>query len=197
MGINGHLPDDISIRWVAQVDEHFHARFAAKERAYRFVIYNNWVKSAVLSELTTWEQYELDEHRMQMAANLLVGTHDFSSFRAAECQAHSPIKTLRELTVERMGEFVIIQARADGFLHHMVRNLVGVLLPIGRKRKPVEWAQEVLNYKDRSKGGVTAKGDGLYFVRAQYNQQELPVLSAGPSFIQPMIDAVPNRFDEI
>ena len=182
---------------MSQVEETFHARFAAKERAYRFVIYNNWVKSAVLNELTTWEQYPLDEHRMQQAANLLIGTHDFSSFRAAECQAHSPIKTLRELTVERMGEFVIIQARADGFLHHMVRNLVGVLLPIGKNRKPVEWAQEVLNYRDRSKGGVTAKGDGLYFIRAQYGPQKLPTGPAGPSFIQPLVDAIPNRFDEI
>jgi tRNA pseudouridine38-40 synthase len=197
MGVNGHLPNDISIRWVAHVDESFHARFSAKERAYRFVIYNNWVKSAVLNEITTWEQYPLDEHRMQLAANLLIGTHDFSSFRAAECQAHSPIKTLRELTVERMGEFVIIQARADGFLHHMVRNLVGVLLPIGKNRKPVEWAQEVLDYRSRSKGGVTAKGDGLYFVRAQYGQTKLPAGPAGPSFIQPLVDAIPNRFDEI
>jgi tRNA pseudouridine38-40 synthase len=96
-----------------------------------------------------------------------------------------------------MGEFVIIQARADGFLHHMVRNLVGVLLPIGKNRKPVEWAQEVLDYRSRSKGGVTAKGDGLYFVRAQYGQTKLPAGPAGPSFIQPLVDAIPNRFDEI
>lgn len=197
MGINGQLPDDVSVRWVAFVDEHFHARFSATERAYRFVIYNHWVKSALLKNLTTWEQYELDASLMQQAANTLVGTHDFSSFRAAECQAHSPVRTLRELTVERLGDFVILQTRADGFLHHMVRNLVGVLLPIGRGRKPIEYASEVLSYKDRRRGGVTAGGSGLYFVRAQYNMSDLPEESAGPSFLDPMFTMSKTRFDKV
>ncbi|MDX1340980.1 MAG: tRNA pseudouridine(38-40) synthase TruA [Reinekea sp.] len=197
MGINGQLPDDISVKWVQFVDTHFHARFSAKERAYRFVIHNSWVKSALLHEVTTWEQYSLDEKSMQLAANLLVGTHDFSSFRAAECQAHSPVKTLRELTVERFGEFVIIQARADGFLHHMVRNLVGVLLPIGRGRMPVAWAEEVLTHRNRSKGGVTAKGAGLYFIKASYDSPDLPETSPGPAFIQPILDTTHHRFDQV
>ncbi len=197
MGVNGRLPDDISVRWVKPVELDFHARFSAKERIYRFVIHNNWVKSALLAQITTWEQYQLDEHAMQRAANLLIGTHDFSSFRASECQAHSPVRTLRELTVERFGEFVIIQARADGFLHHMVRNLVGVLLPIGRGRKPVEWAQEVLSYKDRRLGGVTAHGSGLYFIKALYEVGGLPSLTAGPEFIEPLISMLPNRFDRV
>lgn len=197
MGINGRLPDDISVKWVAQVNEYFHARFSAKERAYRFVIHNSWVKSALLHEVTTWEQYELDADKMQQAANLLLGTHDFSSFRAAECQAHSPVRTLRELTVERFGEFIVIQARADGFLHHMVRNLVGVMLPIGQGRKPVDWALEVLNYKDRRKGGVTAKGNGLYFIRASYEAAQLPEVAAGPAFIEPLISTKQSRFDSV
>lgn len=197
MGINGRLPDDISIRWVKQVDTEFHARFSAKERAYRFVIHNNWVKSALLSKMVTWEKYELNVGLMQEAANLLIGKHDFSSFRAAECQAHLPIRTLRELTVERFGEFVVLQARADGFLHHMVRNLVGVLLPIGRGRKPVEYAREVLEYRDRTKGGVTAHGDGLYFVRAFYDREDLPLLDAGPEFIQPLVDHLSNSFNQV
>jgi tRNA pseudouridine38-40 synthase len=197
MGVNGHLPDDISIKWVQHVEDSFHARFSAKERAYRFVIYNNWVKSATLGELTTWEQYPLNENKMQDAAETLIGTHDFSSFRAAECQAHSPIKTLRELTVERVGEFVILQARADGFLHHMVRNLVGVLLPIGQERKSVEYAAEVLSFKNRNKGGVTAKGTGLYFIRAQYEGVSLPKNEAGPAIIQPLINHLPTKFDPI
>ncbi|TCS41442.1 tRNA pseudouridine(38-40) synthase TruA [Reinekea marinisedimentorum] len=197
MGINGRLPDDISIRWVKLVDTGFHARFSAKERAYRFVIHNNWVKSALLHSLTTWERYELDVDLMQQAADLLLGKHDFSSFRAAECQAHSPVRTLKELQVRRFGEFVVLQARADGFLHHMVRNLVGVLLPIGRGRKPVEWAREVLQYQDRTKGGVTAQGDGLYFIRAQYERDDLPVMDAGPGFIQPLIDNLPNNFSRV
>lgn len=197
MGINGQLPDDISIKWVQPVNEHFHARFSAKERAYRFVIHNSWVKSALFHDITTWEQYELDVEKMQQAANLLLGTHDFSSFRAAECQAHSPVRTLRELTVARFGEFVVLQARADGFLHHMVRNLVGVLLPIGKGRKPVDWAQQVLNYRDRRKGGVTAKGNGLYFVRAQYEVGDLPVEAAGPGFLQPLLSSPQSPFDPV
>jgi tRNA pseudouridine38-40 synthase len=196
MGINGQLPDDVSVRWVQFTDTHFHARFSAKERAYRFVVFNNWVKSALLHEVTTWEQYELDATLMQQAANELIGTHDFSSFRAAECQAHSPVKTLRELTVERFGQFVVIQARADGFLHHMVRNLVGVMLPIGRGRKPVEWAREVLEHKDRRKGGVTAHGSGLYFIKANYEVGQLPEYEPGPAFIQPLI-AGSTRFGRV
>lgn len=197
MGINGRLPDDISIRWVKLVDKEFHARFSAKERAYRFVIYNNWVKSALLNNITTWERYDLDVDLMQQAADSLLGKQDFSSFRAAECQAHSPVRTLKELTVQRFGEFVVLQAKADGFLHHMVRNLVGVLLPIGRGRKPVSWAREVLEYCDRTKGGVTAHGDGLYFVRASYERNDLPELDAGPGFIQPLISHLPNNFSKV
>lgn len=197
MGINGQLPDDISVRWVRPVDNYFHARFSAKERAYRFIIHNNWVKSALLSGITTWEKHELNEQLMQQAANLLIGTHDFSSFRASECQAHSPIRTIRELSVERFSEFVVVQARADGFLHHMVRNIVGVLLAIGRGNKPVEWAEQVLLYKDRNKGGVTARGDGLYFVRAYYDTPDLPKLAAGPELIQPMIDSLSNKFNPV
>ena len=189
MGVNGALPNDISIKWAHEVDETFHARFTAKERAYRFVIHNNWIRSAALEGLVTWEQYELDVDLMQEAANLLLGTHDFSSFRASECQAHSPVKTLRELTLKRYGEFIVIQTRADGYLHHMVRNLVGVLLPIGRGRKPISYATQVLEAKNRNKGGVTAKGDGLYFVRAQYERDDLPCEKAGPVFIQPLIDS--------
>jgi len=197
MGVNGQLPNDISVKWAMHSDETFHARFSAKERAYRFIIHNKWVRSALLYETTTWEKYPLDHHKMQQAANLLIGTHDFSSFRAAECQAHSPVRTIKELTIHRFNDFVVVQTRADGFLHHMVRNIVGVLLPIGADRKPIEWAGQVLEYRDRRKGGVTAKGDGLYFVRAGYEAIKLPENAAGPSFIQPIIDTIPNNFDQV
>lgn len=197
MGINGCLPNDISVQWAAPVDTHFHARFSATERVYRFVIHNQWVKSALLSPITTWERFPLNESLMQQAANLLLGQHDFSSFRAAECQAHSPVRTLRELTVERFGDFVVLQVRADGFLHHMVRNLVGVLLPIGQAKKSVSYAAQVLKAADRTKGGVTANGAGLYFVRAQYETSVLPQKPLGPSFLQPLIDTLPNRFNSI
>lgn len=197
MGVNGHLPNDISVKWTVMADEHFHARFSAKERIYRFVIHNSWIKSANLHGMVTWEQFPLDVDLMQQAADTLIGTHDFSSFRAAECQAHSPVKTLREFRLQRFGDFIVIQVRANGFLHHMVRNLVGVLLPIGRGRKPIAWAQEVLALCDRKKGGVTAKGDGLYFVRAVYSDITLPVVAAGPAFIQPLVDALPHQFDAI
>lgn len=197
MGVNGHLPDDISIKWTQPVDEFFHARFSAKERAYRFVIHNQWIQSALLCKTTTWEKHPLDVSLMQQAAKVLLGTHDFSSFRAAECQAHSPVRELREISIERMGDFVVLQLRADGFLHHMVRNIVGVLIPIGTGRKPIQWAKEILEYKDRTKGGVTAHGEGLYFIRARYERDDLPENSAGPAFVQPWVDANPQIFDTI
>ena len=197
MGINSELPMDIRVKWVCPVDERFHARFSATERVYRFVIHNEWVRSAHLHELATWERNPLDAIRMQAAADLLLGRHDFSAFRAAECQAHSPVKTLKELSIRRFGDLLVLQVRADGFLHHMVRNLVGVLLAIGREQQEIDWARQVLEGRERRLGGVTAKGTGLYFVRARYDLIDLPNRPAGPSFIQPIIDTMTNPFDPV
>ncbi|MFG1496651.1 tRNA pseudouridine(38-40) synthase TruA [Saccharospirillum sp. HFRX-1] len=192
VGTNTRLPRDISVQWAKIVDTHFHARFAARERAYRFVVYNAPIPSGILRDGMTWERQPLDIERMQQAAQLLIGEHDFSAFRASECQAKSPVKEVRELTLVQQGRLIVLQARANGFLHHMVRNIMGVLLAIGRGDKPVEWAQQVLETRDRNQGGVTAPGAGLYFVRANYDRDDLPRPEAGPAFLDgfPGLDPV-------
>lgn len=184
LGANTRLPDDISLQWVRAVPPTFHARFMARARRYRYVIYNHPVPSAVLRHTATWEKRPLDEQRMRRAAQLFVGRHDFSAFRASECQARSPVRTLSHFRVERLGKLIILDVRADAFLHHMVRNLAGVLLAIGRGEAPVEWAAEVLATRDRQNGGVTARPDGLYLVAAEYDAVfQLPAPALGPAFL--------------
>lgn len=192
VGTNTLLPKDISVQWAKLVDTRFHARFSAKERAYRYLVYNAPVPGGILRDGLTWERRPLDVERMRAAAETLVGEHDFSAFRAANCQARSPVKEVRELTLVRQGRLIVLQARADGFLYHMVRNIMGVLLAIGRGDKPVDWARQVLATGDRSQGGVTAPAAGLYFVRARYERDDLPQREAGPAFIDgfPGLDAV-------
>jgi tRNA pseudouridine38-40 synthase len=182
-GVNTLLPDDISVQWTHTVDTGFHARFSARERAYRYIVYNAAMPSGILRDGMTWERRPLDLERMQAAASLLLGEHDFSAFRAANCQAHSPVKDVRELTLVRQGRLIILQARANGFLYHMVRNIMGVLIAIGRGDKPIEWAGDVLAGRDRNLGGITAPAAGLYFVRAGYDREDLPVREAGPAIL--------------
>jgi tRNA pseudouridine38-40 synthase len=167
-GANSNLPREIALRWVAEVDVHFHARYAATEREYRYAILNRPVRPTYLAGRVTHEYRPLDVARMRTAAADLVGEHDFSSFRAAECQAKHPVRELRALEVERHGELVLITARANAFLHHMVRNLAGVLMDIGAGEKDVRWAQEVLEARDRTVGGITAPPDGLYLTAVEY-----------------------------
>jgi tRNA pseudouridine38-40 synthase len=157
--------------WVKPVDDDFNARFAATGRAYRYVILNRVARSGLHRGRVTWTRRHLDADRMQEAADSLLGEHDFSSYRALACQAKSPIKNLRRFDVERRGDFIIIDVEANAFLHHMVRNLVGVLMTIGRSEQEISWARQVLDYKDRKKGGVTAPPDGLYFVRVDYPEK--------------------------
>lgn len=183
VGTNTRLPRDISVQWARIVDTSFHARFSARERAYRYVVYNAPIPSGILRDGLTWERRPLDIERMRQAARLLVGEHDFSAFRAAECQAKSPVKEVRELTLVQQGRLIVLQARANGFLHHMVRNIMGVLLAIGRGDQPVDWARQVLEGRDRNQGGVTAPGAGLYFVRATYDRDDLPWREPGPVFL--------------
>lgn len=183
LGTNTLLPKDISVQWTKLVDTEFHARFSARERAYRYVVYNAPMPGGILRDGLTWERRPLDLARMRAAARLLLGEHDFSAFRAANCQAQSPVKEVRELGLVQQGRLIVLQARANGFLYHMVRNIMGVLLTIGRGDKPVEWAGEVLAGRDRNLGGVTAPAAGLYFVRAGYDREDLPRREAGPAFV--------------
>jgi len=168
LGTNVNLPRDISVSWAREVDMGFHARFSATGRHYRYEILNRMTRSGLHRDRTVWVHRPLDEERMQQAAKDLVGTHDFSSYRALGCQAKSPVRTLHYLKVRRNGETVFIEAGANAFLHHMVRNIAGVLMAVGRGDRPVEWAREILELRDRTRGGVTAPAQGLYLTRVDY-----------------------------
>ena len=171
LGINVNLPDDISVNWVKHVDDQFHARFSAMNRSYRYYIWNRPARSALLTDKVNWTYHPLEHELMHEAAQLLVGTHDFSSYRALQCQAKSPVKTLHKLDVIRQGDMIVLKLKANAFLHHMVRNIAGVLIAIGKKEQPVKWAADVLDLKDRTLGGVTAVPDGLYFESVEYPEE--------------------------
>ncbi len=167
-GANSHLPREIALLWAAEVDPSFHARFSATGRRYQYVVLNRAIRPAVLAGRVTHEYRTLDVERMQRAAQYLVGTHDFTSFRSIECEAKSPVRELRSLEVERDAEFVKIHVHANAFLHHMVRNIAGVLLAIGAGEREPQWARDVLEARDRRSGGVTAPPDGLYLAAVEY-----------------------------
>ena len=167
-GANAQLPQDVGVLWARPVSGEFHARYSATGRTYRYVILNRKARPGLLSRFVTWECRELDAERMAAAAVALVGRHDFSAYRAAECQARSPEREVRVLRVEREGDYVTIHVEADAFLHHMVRNMAGVLMEIGMRRQPIEWAQAVLESRQRTSGGVTAPPDGLYLADVAY-----------------------------
>ena len=171
MGSNINLPHDISVLWAREVSDEFHARFSAQGRTYRYYILNRLSRPALLNRRVTWAHGPLDAERMHEAGQALLGTHDFSSYRTVHCQAKSPVRTLRALRVERRGDYVAMEVHADGFLHHMVRNIAGVLMAIGSGERPVAWAKEVLEHRDRTLGGVTASPHGLYFHRVDYDPQ--------------------------
>jgi len=184
MGANAYLPPDISIAWAEAVPQHFHARFSAVTRRYRYVIYNDLIRPAHLAEEVTWNHRPLNIETMRKASRCLLGRHDFSAFRASGCQAKSPIKYIEHLELIRFGQFIVLDIRADAFLHHMVRNIAGVLMAIGSGHKPVDWADEVLQGRERKAGGVTAHPHGLYLVQVEYPAEFiLPRRYLGPHFL--------------
>jgi tRNA pseudouridine38-40 synthase len=181
LGLNANLPRDVNVVWARNVDDEFSARFSAVRRTYRYLILNRVSRSAIHDDRMWWVFRPLDEEKMQQAADLLVGHHDFSAFRAKECQANSPIKTLEKITVKRHQDCISIDVEAQSFLHHMVRNLVGVLVPIGEGKFPVEWAKQVLESRDRAQGGITSPPQGLYFTNVEYPAHySLPTVSGFP-----------------
>lgn len=171
MGANTNLPDSVSALWAREVHPDFHARFAALARSYRYVILNRTPRPALLRERVCWVREPLDADLMHAAAQCLVGEHDFSSFRAAECQSPTPIRRLQRIQVTRINEYVVIDVTANAFLHHMVRNIAGVLLAVGRGRQDVSWPATVLQLRDRSQGGITAPAGGLYLFGVSYLPQ--------------------------
>lgn len=177
-GANSNLPDDVAVLWAGEVDIDFHARYSATGRKYHYLILNRPVRPTFLAHCVTHEYRPLDVSSMQDAARFLTGEHDFTSFRAADCQAKNPIRTLRQLDINRHGDVVHIQAHANAFLHHMVRNIAGVLMTIGAGEHRPTWAKEVLEARDRTVGGITAAPDGLYLVSIAYPEtKNIPVVS--------------------
>ena len=167
-GVNAHLPEDVAVRAAWPVSEAFHARYRAVSRHYRYVLYNAPVRPAALAGRVGWEARPLALEPMREAATSLLGTHDFSAFRTAQCQARSPVKTLHRLEIERHGPFLHFDFHADAFLHHMVRNLVGALVYVGKGRFPPEWVGEVLERRERALAAPTFPAAGLYFCGVEY-----------------------------
>lgn len=168
LGGNANLPDDVNLSWARAVPDRFHARFSALGRGYRYVILNRQARSGLLAGRATWIHRPLDAELMHRAAQALVGTHDFSSYRALGCQAKSPVRTLHRLRVQRFADLLVMDLYANAFLHHMVRNIAGVLITIGKGDAQESWAAEVLALRDRTLGGVTAPADGLYLIDVTY-----------------------------
>ncbi len=175
MGANSKLPDGVSLIWTREVDDSFHARFSAIRRKYRYVMLNRRIRPSYLAGRVSWFPRELDADRMREAAMSLVGTHDFSAFRSAHCKNKVPVKTVSMLEVGQAGEWIWVDVEANGFLHHMVRNIVGVLLAIGSGDRDAGWARQVLDGRDRTLAGITAPADGLYFLSVEYPEEfQLP-----------------------
>lgn len=184
MGVNTHLPKDIAVRWVKYVSDDFHARFSATARRYRYIIYNHRYRPAVLSHGITHVHVPLDEHKMQQAAQCLVGENDFTSFRAVQCQSRTPWRKVMHVNVVRQGQYVIVDIKANAFVHHMVRNIVGSLIEVGCGNQPVDWMAYLLALKDRTQAAATAKAAGLYLVSVDYPPHfELPQPAMGPLFL--------------
>ena len=167
-GANSFLPKDVCVKWGAVMPDDFHARYSALSRRYRYVIYNTPIRPALLRCNMTWQYRQLDHRVMQEACQVLVGEQDFTSFRSVECQSKTPMRNVHHLQVTRRGDLVIIDITANAFLHHMVRNIVGVLMAVGSGRKPATWVKDVLLAKDRRLGAETAPPYGLYLVAVTY-----------------------------
>lgn len=173
MGMNHFLPPDISARKALAVAEDFHARYGAVSRTYEYWIDNRSVSPAIMRHYVTWHPQALDHTRMHTAAQALLGEHDFNAYRAAECQAKHAIRNIQQIEVKRQEHFVILTVTANAFLHHMIRNIMGVLLPIGMGKKSVDWTAEVLASQKRAEAGVTAPPQGLYLCDVQYPNYSL------------------------
>ena len=168
LGSCSNLPDSMAVLWAQPVADDFHARYAARSRRYRYRILNRPVRAALEARYVTWERLPLDAERMHQAAQALLGLHDFSAFRALSCQAKHPHRTVLSVDVQRDGEYVTLEIEANGFLHHMVRNIVGSLLLVGRGERPVEWMAELLAGCDRQVAGPTGPASGLTFIGPRY-----------------------------
>ncbi len=168
LGLNSHLPAGASVLWIRPVDDDFHARFSAFSRSYRYRIINRWIRPALEATRMSWCRAPLDAGRMNDGAALLLGEHDFSSFRAGACQARHAVREILEIGVVRDGDEVALDVTANGFLYHMVRNIAGSLIRVGLGHQEPEWIRAVLEARDRTLAAPTAPPEGLYFFGARY-----------------------------
>ncbi len=181
LGSNCRLPRDIRIKWVVKVDDKFHARFSAVARSYRYIILNSATPSGLFHDRCSWEFRPLDHQRMHECAQLLIGEHDFSAFRAVGCQAKSASRNVQQVNIQRHGELIYFDIRANAFLYHMVRNIAGSLMAVGKGEQSTSWFAEVLASKDRNRADITAPAAGLYLIRAYYPEQyNLPIQAQKP-----------------
>lgn len=182
-GVNANLDDDVRVRWIAAVDQSFHARNSALRRHYRYIILNVSSPSALLRRLTTHCHQPLDAEAMNLSAQALVGEHDFSSFRSAGCQSKTPYRSVYRLQIARHGHLVYVDICANAFLQHMVRNIVGALIEVGNGTRARDWIAALLRQRDRTQGGVSMSAKGLYLVRIEYDANYgLPTEVIWPKF---------------
>jgi tRNA pseudouridine38-40 synthase len=178
-GANSLLPDRIAVQWAAPVAEDFHARYSALSRTYRYVLYNHAVRPALLADLAGWFHLPLDLEKMREAATWLIGEHDFSSFRSAECQAKSPVRLVESATIRARGAYFLFDFTANAFLHHMVRNIVGCLVFVGKGKHSPEWIKELILARDRSLAAPTFSAEGLYLLSVRYDARwNLPAFAS-------------------
>ena len=168
-GVNAHLPASVAVRWSQAVPDEFHARFSARGRRYRYLLLNRAERPGLMAHRVGWFHRPLDVDAMAAAAGLLLGEHDFSAFRSVECQAKSPVKTLRRADVTMHGDLLVFEFEASAFLHHMVRNLVGTLVYVGKGAHPPEWVGDILAGRDRARAAPTFEACGLYFAGVDYD----------------------------
>jgi len=167
-GVNAFLPPSVAVLWAQPVSDEFHARFSAIGRCYRYLLLNHPVRPALLNGRAGWFHLPLDLDRMREGAGFLLGEHDFSAFRAAECQAKSPVRRMNSLEIRRQGDYIVFDVCANAFLHHMVRNLVGSLVYVGKEKHPPAWIKELLASRDRAMAAPTFAPDGLYLAGVDY-----------------------------
>jgi tRNA pseudouridine38-40 synthase len=168
LGANKALPPGIALRWVRELPGHFHARYSAVARSYRYVIFNRLARPALAQSRVTFIHRPLSVESMQAAAAQLVGEHDFSAFRSSQCQARSPVRRMQAIELIRRGEFIVAELTANAFLHHMVRNIMGLLIAVGQGRVPADRAGQLLALRDRTRAPATAPAAGLYLWRVHY-----------------------------
>lgn len=181
LGVNANMPPDVRVHWAIAVPPDFHARFSALARRYRYVIANTPVRPALLGGQVSWQRRPLDELLMHEAGQCLLGENDFSAFRAAACQSSGPMRNVRSLAVSRKGDLVVVDIKANAFLHHMVRNIVGSLMAVGTGREKPPWIAQLLAGRDRTIAAETAPAAGLYLVEVEYPARyELPPVPPGP-----------------